>query len=33
MVIAHMGDASGELAFIEEVLNEDAKNFHAWSYR
>ena len=24
---------AGELAFLAEAINEDSKNFHAWSYR
>jgi hypothetical protein len=28
-----LNDASGELDFVEEMLIEDSKNYHAWSYR
>ena len=26
-------DAAGELKFVESMLEEDAKNYHAWQYR
>jgi protein farnesyltransferase/geranylgeranyltransferase type-1 subunit alpha len=26
-------DASLELSFINEILSDDAKNYHAWTYR
>jgi protein farnesyltransferase/geranylgeranyltransferase type-1 subunit alpha len=28
-----LGDSSHELAFVEQILNEDSKNYHAWGYR
>lgn len=33
MVVDRLGDGSRELPFINEVLDEDSKNYHAWSYR
>lgn len=33
MVVDRLGDASRELPFIGSILEEDSKNYHAWSYR
>lgn len=32
-VVGRLGDATGEVAFVNEVLQQDAKNYHAHSYR
>ena len=28
-----LGDGSAELKFVAHILEEDAKNYHAWSHR
>lgn len=32
-VVERLGDPSAEFAFLGNVLLEDGKNYHAWSYR
>jgi hypothetical protein len=32
-VVERLGDPGAELAFLGNVLLEDGKNYHAWSYR
>lgn len=32
-VVEWLGDASGELAFTQEVLDDENKNYHAWQHR
>lgn len=31
--VSALGDATGELEFVESILAEDAKNYHAWGHR
>ncbi|XP_062509975.1 protein farnesyltransferase/geranylgeranyltransferase type-1 subunit alpha-like isoform X3 [Corticium candelabrum] len=33
ILIEWIGDPSGELDFAEEILENDAKNYHTWSHR
>lgn len=33
VIIEWYGDATNELAFTEQMLQIDAKNYHAWQYR
>ncbi len=32
-VMARFQDPRGELAYVAEALEEDAKNYHVWAYR
>ncbi|CAN0555381.1 unnamed protein product, partial [Ectocarpus sp. 12 AP-2014] len=29
----HRGDPGDELAYVDQVVEEDPKNYHAWSHR
>ncbi len=31
--MTHLGDPTGEAAFISQMFASDAKNYHVWSYR
>lgn len=33
LVVAALGDPDGELRFVQENLQRDAKNYHTWGYR
>ena len=33
MLLELLKDVTGELEFIESILNLDAKNYHAWQHR
>jgi len=33
VLMERLNDATGELAWTAQVLNKDAKNYHAWAYR
>ena len=33
MVVEWLNDPSEELEFIADILNQDAKNYHAWQHR
>ena len=32
-IVDVLGDGSAELAFTEQILEEDAKNYHSWQHR
>ena len=33
MIVDRLDDGSQELDFINAIIDEDSKNYHAWSYR
>lgn len=33
VVVEKLGDGARELPFINKVIEDESKNYHAWSYR
>ena len=33
VIVDRLDDGTKELDFIDAILDEDSKNYHAWSYR